>query len=54
MEANVAEINAAGGEAIAVLVDVSNPDDISAAVQAVADKFGQVDFLTTPAVVEEI
>lgn len=49
VEANVAEINAAGGEAMAVLVDVSNPDDISAAVQAVADKFGTVDILVNNA-----
>ena len=45
VEANVAEINHAGGEAMAVLVDVSNPEEVDAAVKAVADKFGQVDIL---------
>ncbi len=49
VEANVAEINAAGGEAMAVLVDVSNPDDIAAAVKAVADQFGNVDILVNNA-----
>ena len=45
VEANVAEINAAGGQAMAVLVDVSKPDEIDAAVKAVADNFGGVDIL---------
>ena len=45
VEANVAEIKAAGGEAMSVLVDVSSSDDIDAAVKAVADNFGGVDIL---------
>ena len=45
VEANVAEIKANGGEAMAVLVDVSNPDEVDAAVQQVADEFGSVDIL---------
>jgi len=49
VEANVEEINAAGGEAMAVLVDVSNPDDIDAAVKAVAENFGRVDILVNNA-----
>jgi len=49
VEENVAEINAAGGDAMAVLVDVSNPDDINAAVKAVAENFGRVDILVNNA-----
>lgn len=49
VEANVEEINAAGGTAMAVLVDVSNPDEITAAVQAVADNYGSVDILVNNA-----
>ena len=49
VEANVAEIKANGGEAMAVLVDVSNPDDINAAIKAVAEEFGQVDILVNNA-----
>ncbi len=45
VEANVAEIKAAGGEAMSVLVDVSSSDDIDAAVKAVAENFGGVDIL---------
>ena len=45
VEANVAEIKAAGGEAMSVLVDVSSSDDIDAAVKAVADNFGGIDIL---------
>jgi 3-oxoacyl-[acyl-carrier protein] reductase len=49
VEANVAEINAAGGQAMAVLVDVSKPDEIDAAVKQVADAFGTVDVLVNNA-----
>lgn len=49
VEANVAEIKAAGGEAMSVLVDVSSSDDIDAAVKAVADNFGGVDILVNNA-----
>jgi NAD(P)-dependent dehydrogenase (short-subunit alcohol dehydrogenase family) len=45
VEANVAEIKAAGSDAMSVLVDVSSSDDIDAAVKAVADNFGGVDIL---------
>ena len=49
VEANVAEIKAAGGDAMSVLVDVSNPDEVIAAVKAVADGFGSVDILVNNA-----
>ena len=49
VEANVAEINAAGGDAMAVLVDVSSAEEVSAAVKAVADTYGQVDILVNNA-----
>ena len=45
VEANVEEIKAAGGDAMSVLVDVSNPDEIEAALKAVADNFGAIDIL---------
>jgi len=45
VEKNVAEIKSAGGEAMAVLVDVSNSEEVTAAVKAVADAFGRVDIL---------
>lgn len=49
VESNVAEINANGGEAMSVLVDVSNADEVDAAVKSVADKFGTVDILVNNA-----
>ena len=49
VEANVAEIKANGGEAMAVLVDVSNPEEVDAAVKQVADAFGTVDILVNNA-----
>lgn len=45
VDANVAEITASGGEAMAVLVDVSNPQEIDTAVKQVAERFGRVDIL---------
>jgi 3-oxoacyl-[acyl-carrier protein] reductase len=45
VEANVAEIQANGGEAMAVLVDVANPAQVNAAVKQVADAWGRVDIL---------
>ena len=39
----VEEITAAGGKAIFVKTDVSNPDDAQALVQAAIDKFGGLD-----------
>ncbi len=40
VEANVAEIKANGGDAMAVLVDVSDPAQVDAAVRQVADGQG--------------
>ena len=45
VEANVAEIKANGGEAMAVLVDVSDAAQVDAAVRQVADAWGRVDIL---------
>ena len=49
VEANVEEIKAAGGDAMAVLVDVSNPKEVDAAVKQVADAYGRVDVLVNNA-----
>ena len=49
VEANVASIKANGGEAMAVLVDVSNPEEVDAAIKQVADAFGRVDILVNNA-----
>ena len=49
VEANVAEINANGGEAMAVLVDVSDSAQVDAAVKEVADAWGRVDILVNNA-----
>ena len=49
VEANVDEINANGGEAMAVLVDVSDPAQVDAAVKEVADAWGRVDILVNNA-----
>jgi 3-oxoacyl-[acyl-carrier protein] reductase len=49
VEANVAQIKASGGEAMAVLVDVSDSEQIDAAVKQVADAFGKVDILVNNA-----
>jgi len=45
LEAAVAEIKAAGGEAIAVAADVGNPAQVEAAFGAVKAKWGRLDFL---------
>ncbi|MCP4256724.1 MAG: SDR family oxidoreductase [Planctomycetes bacterium] len=45
VEANVAEINACGGEAMAVLVDVSNAQEVDNAIKQVVERFGRVDIL---------
>lgn len=45
VEANVAEIQANGGEAMAVLVDVSDAGQVDAAIQQVAEAWGKVDIL---------
>ena len=49
VEANVADIKASGGEAMAVLVDVSDPAQVDAAVSQVADAWGRVDILVNNA-----
>lgn len=45
VEANVADIKANGGEAMSVLVDVSDAAQVDAAVKEVADAYGTVDIL---------
>jgi 3-oxoacyl-[acyl-carrier protein] reductase len=45
VEKNVAEIKSTGGEAMAVLVDVSNVQEVDAAIQQVVERFGRVDIL---------
>ena len=49
VEANVADIKANGGEAMAVLVDVSDSAQVDAAVKQVADAWGRVDILVNNA-----
>ena len=49
----VAEIKAAGGKAVAVQADLSNPDVIGPFVQAVADQLGPIDILINNAGVYE-
>ena len=49
VEANVAEIMANGGEAMAVLVDVSDSSQVDAAVKQVAVAWGRVDILVNNA-----
>jgi len=44
-ESAVAEIKAAGGEAVAVKVDVSKEDDIVRMIQAARDNYGRLDIL---------
>lgn len=45
----VAEITAAGGEAIAVQADVSLPEDVTRLLQASLERFGQIDILVNNA-----
>lgn len=44
-----AEINAAGGEAIAILGDVAKPEDMQAAVQTIIDTWGRLDIVVANA-----
>jgi 3-hydroxybutyrate dehydrogenase len=48
-EAVVQEITQAGGQAIAVVMDVVNEDAVNAGVQAAVDKFGSIDVLVSNA-----
>ena len=48
-QAKVDEITAAGGEAIAVMADVTNPDDCDQIIQTCVDTYGQLDFAITVA-----
>jgi len=50
-ETAVAEIKAAGGEAVAVKVDVSNEDDIKKMVATAMDNYGRIDVLYNNAAV---
>ncbi|WP_026182700.1 3-oxoacyl-ACP reductase FabG [Leeia oryzae] len=49
LEALVADIKAAGGEAICFVVDVTNKEQIAAAVKGTLDKFGRIDTLVNNA-----
>ena len=49
MQANVDDIKAAGGEAMGVLVDVSDQGQVDAAIKEVIDNFGSVDILVNNA-----
>ncbi|QEC53533.1 3-oxoacyl-[acyl-carrier protein] reductase [Anseongella ginsenosidimutans] len=48
-EAIASEINAAGGEALAVKADSSRPEEVTAAVSRAAEKFGRIDLLVNNA-----
>jgi len=48
-EAVVAEITAAGGEAIALQADVSQADQVDGLIKATLDKWGQIDILVNNA-----
>lgn len=48
-EARVAEIKAAGGEAIAVQTDVTNPDQVQSAVTKAVETYGRLDILVNDA-----
>jgi 3-oxoacyl-[acyl-carrier protein] reductase len=45
----VASIEAAGGQALAVHVDVTRPDDVAALAAAATDRFGRIDILVNNA-----
>src|SRR3954471_13357476 len=48
-EAIAAELNAAGGEALAVRADVSDVASLAAAIEAAAERFGRLDILVNNA-----
>ena len=43
----VAQIRAAGGQAIGVMADVSSPDDVAAMVELTVSEFGSIDILVS-------
>jgi 3-oxoacyl-[acyl-carrier protein] reductase len=49
MEQNVVDIKAAGGEAMGVLVDVSNQAEVDAAIAKVVETYGSLDILVNNA-----
>jgi 3-oxoacyl-[acyl-carrier protein] reductase len=49
VDRTVSEIETAGGVAIGVVCDISNPDQITSAVERVAAAFGQIDILVNNA-----
>lgn len=48
-EALAAEINAAGGEALAIKADSGRPEEVTAAVSLAGEKFGRIDLLVNSA-----
>jgi 3-hydroxybutyrate dehydrogenase len=53
-EVVVQEITQAGGQAIAIVMDVVNEDAVNAGVQAAVDKFGSIDVLVSNAGIQII
>jgi 3-oxoacyl-[acyl-carrier protein] reductase len=47
----VAEVNAAGGEAFAVKMDVADPEQVKAGFKAMLEKFGKLDILVNNAAI---
>jgi 3-oxoacyl-[acyl-carrier protein] reductase len=51
LTALVTEVSAAGGEALAVKMDVADPDQVKAGFKQVVDKFGRLDILVNNAAI---
>ena len=51
LAALVGEVNAAGGEAFAVKMDVADPEQVKAGFKAVLEKFGKLDILVNNAAI---
>jgi 3-oxoacyl-[acyl-carrier protein] reductase len=51
LAALVAEVNAAGGEAFAVKMDVADPEQVKAGFKSVLEKFGRLDILVNNAAI---